>query len=62
MDAKSRMGYGRMWPLSNPLHKPVQHALLPGAVEVDGELVAFDGGDVAVAEFEVEDAAAGLEF
>ena len=34
--------------------------LRPGLVEVDGQLVAVDGGDVAVAEFLVEDALAGL--
>ncbi len=41
--------------------KPVQHAFLAGLVEVDGQLVAFDGGDVAVAEFLVEDAVADAE-
>jgi hypothetical protein len=45
----------------HPLHKPVQHPLLPGLVEIDGELVAFDGDDVAVAEFQVEDAVADRE-
>ena len=47
---------------SNPLHKPIQHALLPGAVEFDRQLVALDLGDIAVAEFDVEDAVADGEF
>ncbi len=46
---------------SRLLHKSIQHPLLAGAVEVDGELVAFDGGDVAVAELHVEDAVADRE-
>ena len=44
--------------LSRPLHETIHHALLPRLVELDGELVAVDGGDVAVAEFLVEDAVA----
>jgi len=43
---------------SHPLHETIHHALLAGFVEVDGQLVAVDGGDVAVAEFLVEDAVA----
>lgn len=43
---------------SHPLHETIHHALLPRLVEVDGQLVAVDGGDVAVAEFLVEDAVA----
>src|SRR5690606_7643341 len=39
----------------------VEHALLAGLVEIDGQLVAVDAGDVAVAEFLVEDAVADLE-
>jgi hypothetical protein len=35
---------------SHPLHKTIHHPLLAGLVEGDGELVAVDGGDVAVAE------------
>ena len=46
---------------SRPLHKTIHHALLAGLVEMDGELVAVDGGDVAVAEFLVEDAGADGE-
>ena len=45
-------------PLPHPLHKPVQHPFLPGLVEINRQLVAVDPGDVAVAEFEVEDAVA----
>ena len=44
---------------SNPLHEAIHHALLAGLVELDGQLVAVDGDDVAVAEFLVEDAVAG---
>jgi len=47
--------------VSNPLHEPVQHALLAGLVEIDGELVALDGDDVAVAEFQMKDAVADRE-
>ena len=43
---------------SDPLHKPVEHTLLAGAVEIDRQLVAFDAGDGAIAEFLVEDAVA----
>ncbi len=46
---------------SHPLHKTIHHPLLPGPVELDRQLVAVDGGDVAVAEFLVEDAVAGRE-
>ena len=48
-------------PSPHPLHKPVQHPLLPGLVEIDGELVAFHGHHVAVAELHVEDAVACRE-
>ena len=45
--------------VSHPLHKTIHHPLLPGAgVELDRQLVAVDGADVAVAEFLVEDAVA----
>ena len=37
---------------SHPLHKTIHHAFFPRLVEADGQLVAVDGGDVAVAEFE----------
>src|ERR1700750_1492543 len=46
---------------SHPLHKTIHHPLFAGLVEADGELVAVDGGDVAVAEFQVEDAVADAE-
>src|SRR5688500_4831157 len=36
-------------------HKTVEYHLPPGLVEIDGELVAVDGGDRAGAEFLVED-------
>src|SRR5215475_6260108 len=39
---------------SHPLHKAVHHLLLPGLIERDGELVALDLHNVAVAEFLVE--------
>ena len=47
--------------LSHPLHKTIHHALLPRLVEADGQLVAVDGGDVAVAELQVKNAVAGFE-
>src|SRR5262249_9697872 len=43
---------------SHPLHKTIHHALLAGAVELNGQLVAVDRGDVAVAEFLMKDAVA----
>jgi hypothetical protein len=43
---------------SHPLHKTIHYALLAGLVELNRQLVAVDGGDVAVAEFLVEDAVA----
>src|SRR6266849_4242030 len=46
---------------SHPLHVFVEHPLLAGLVEVHDQLVAVDGGDVAVAEFLVEDAVADRE-
>jgi hypothetical protein len=42
----------------NPLHETIHHALFAGLVEGNGQLVAVDGGDVAVAEFQVENAVA----
>src|ERR1700736_5664070 len=45
----------------HPLHEAIHHALLAGLVELDGELVAVDRGDVAVAELEVEHAVADRE-
>jgi hypothetical protein len=36
---------------SRPLHETIHHPLLPGLVELDRQLVAVDGDDVAVAEF-----------
>ena len=44
---------------SHPPHKAIHHPLLPRLVELDRQLVAVDGDDVAVAEFLVEDAVAG---
>src|ERR1700744_4408468 len=41
---------------SHRLDKPVDHLLLAGLVEGDGELVAIDLDDMAVAKFLVEDA------
>ena len=46
---------------SRPLHKTIHHPLLPRPVELDRQLVAVDRGDVAVAEFLVEDAVAERE-
>src|SRR5262245_63542989 len=46
---------------SHPLDETIHHPLLAGLVEGDGELVAVDGGDVAVAEFLVEYAVADGE-
>src|SRR5687767_6995391 len=40
--------------LPGPRHKAVQHPLLAGLVEVDGELVALHGDDLPVAELLVE--------
>src|SRR5690348_10524233 len=40
--------------ISSPIHEAVEDLLLAGFFEVDAELVAFDGFDAAVAEFEVE--------
>jgi len=42
----------------SPLHECVNDALLADLVELDGQLVAVDGGDVAIAEFLMEDAVA----
>ena len=47
--------------LSHPLHETIDDALLAGAVELDRQLVAVDGRDVAVAEFLVKDAVAERE-
>src|SRR5690606_260972 len=46
---------------SHLLHEPVQHPFLAGLVEIDRQLVAFDAGHIAVAEFDVEDAVADCE-
>jgi hypothetical protein len=56
MNSHVTVGY-----VSHPLHETIHHALLAGAVELDRQLVAVDGGDVAVAEFLVEDAVAQRE-
>src|SRR5262249_44935117 len=59
--AKPATRLGRARRRSHPLHKTIHHPLLARLVELDGELVAIDGGDVAVAEFLVEDAVADRE-
>jgi hypothetical protein len=42
----------RKYPIpSHPLHKTIHHPLFARVVELDGQLVAVHGGDVAVAEF-----------
>jgi hypothetical protein len=46
---------------SHPLHKTIHHPLFPRLVEVNRELVAVHGGDVAVAEFQVKHALADGE-
>ena len=46
---------------SHLLHKTIHHALFAGVVELDGQLVAVHGGDVAVAEFLVKHALADRE-
>src|SRR5262245_32640075 len=48
--------------VSHPLHKTVDHLLLAGLLKGDGELVAVDLHDMAVAEFLVEDAVVQREF
>ncbi len=50
----SNLGAG----LSAPLDETVDDAFLSGLFEIHCELVAFDNGDVAIAEFLVEDAVA----
>ena len=47
--------------ISHPLHKTIHHALLARLVELDGQLVAVDGGDVAVAELDVKHPVADCE-
>src|SRR4029077_18277500 len=59
-NGEDELAFGRNR-LSPPLHKTIHHALLAGAVELDGELVAVDRGDVAVAEFLMKDALAERE-
>ena len=46
---------------SNALDEAVDHLLLPGLVEIDGELVAVHLSDAAIAEFLVKDAGAHFE-
>lgn len=43
-----------------PFDEAIHDVFFAGFFEVDGEFVAFDGGDDAVAEFVVEDAFAGF--
>src|SRR5260370_39412369 len=45
-----------------PLHKTIDHLLLAGLLERDGELVAVDLDHVTVAEFLVKDAVVEREF
>jgi hypothetical protein len=45
---------------SHSLHKTIHHAFFGRLVEPDGEFVAVDGGDVAVAEFQMKRGAHGL--
>src|ERR1700704_5135123 len=59
METRSRLLRGRTF--LHPLHEAIHHALLAGLVELDGELVAVDRGDVAVAELDVEHAVADRE-
>src|SRR5205085_9896011 len=47
---------------SRPLHKTIDHLFLAGLLEGDGELVAVDLHDMAVAEFLVEHAVVEREF
>jgi len=47
---------------SRRLHETVQNTFLAGAVERDGQLVALDTGDIAIAEFEVKHPVADLEW
>src|SRR5262245_45863932 len=47
---------------SHPLDEGIHHALFARAVEQYRQLVAVDGGDVAVAEFQVEHAIADREW
>ena len=59
--AFGRHGYRKRFTarwFSHPLDKTIHHAFLAGAVELDGQLVAVDRGDVAVAEFLMEHAVA----
>ena len=44
---------------SHPFHETIHHALFAGRVELHRQLIAVDRGDVAVAEFLMEDAVAG---
>jgi hypothetical protein len=53
----SRVGRFRL----HAFHETVHHALFPGLVEVDGQLVAVDMGHVPVAELLVEHAVTGRE-
>jgi hypothetical protein len=46
---------------SHPLHKTIYHPLFAGVVELNRQLVAVHGGDVAVAEFLVKYAGADVE-
>jgi len=54
-------GVAAALPASRLLHEAVHHLLLAGLVELDGELVAVDDADAAIAELLVEDAVADRE-
>jgi hypothetical protein len=49
-------------PISHLLDKSVQNPLLPSPVKIDRQLVAFDPGNIAVAELDVKHAIADREF
>src|SRR6185312_9074219 len=58
-DVDGRVKPGHDGEGSHPLHKTIHYALFARFVEMDGELVAVHGGDVAVAELLVKHAVAG---
>src|SRR5262245_29914728 len=60
--AGERLNMGMVAGLQLPLllHEAVDDLLLAGLVEVDGQLVALDAADGAVAELDVENAVAAL--
>lgn len=42
--------------LLHPRHETIHHPLLPRLVEMDGQLVAVDPGDIAIADFPMKGA------